>query len=92
MDNKKKDYLLHTLLFQFLVCGITFGILFGIKFTGSGVLDNIKSAYFDNLERNFIVELKDSGSEVFKNTHYFASFFVCLSAFFTAAFFAFTSS
>lgn len=68
MDNKKKDYLLHTLLFQFLVCGITFGILFGIKFTGSGVLDNIKSAYFDNLERNFIVELKDSGSEVFKNT------------------------
>ena len=68
MNNKKKDYLLHTLLFQFLVCAITFGILFGIKFTGSGVLDNIKSAYFDNLERNFIVELKDSGAEVFKNT------------------------
>ena len=68
MNKNKKDYLLNSLLFQFLVCAISFGILFGIKFTGASVLDNIKSAYFDNLQRNFIVELKDSGAEAFKST------------------------
>ncbi len=67
MNKNKEDYLLHTLLFQFLVCAISFGIFFGIKFTGSGALDNIKRAYFDNLQRNFIVELKDSDTEVFNN-------------------------
>lgn len=60
MDNNKKDYLLHTLLFQFLVCAVSFGILFGLKFSGTGFFDNIKSAYFDNLEQNFIVELKEA--------------------------------
>ncbi len=67
MNKNKKDYLLHTLLFQFLICAVTFGILFGIKSTGSGALDNLKDAYFDNLERNFIVEVKESGVEAFKN-------------------------
>ena len=68
MDKNKKDYLLHTLLFQFLICGVSFGILFGIKSTGSGALDGIKEAYFDNLERNFIAEVKESGVGVFKSS------------------------
>lgn len=68
MNKNKKDYLLHTLLFQFLICGVTFGILFGLKSTGSDALRSIKKAYFDNLERNFIVEVKESGVDVFKKS------------------------
>lgn len=59
---------MHTLIFQFIVCAISFGLFFGIKLTGSDVIDSIKSAYFDNLQRNFIIEMKENGAEVFKNT------------------------
>lgn len=68
MNNNKKDYLLHTIAFQFLVCTISFSLFFGLKITGSGVLESIRSAYFDNLQRNFIIELKENGAEVFNNT------------------------
>ncbi len=66
MDKNKKDYLFSSLVFQFIVCVVTFGILFGLKFTGSGFYNNIKSAYFDNLNENFIMELKDTDKTVYK--------------------------
>ncbi len=68
MNKNKKDYLLHTLFFQFLVCGISFGVLFGIKYTGLSAFESIKIAYFDNLNRNYAVDLKEKGQEVFKNS------------------------
>ncbi len=59
---------MHTIAFQFIVCVVSFGLFFGIKASGSGVLDSIKSAYFDNLQRNFVIELKENGAGVFNNT------------------------
>lgn len=67
MNKNKKDYLTLTLLFQLAVCALSFGILFALKHTGISMGDNIKNAYFDNLERDFIAELKESGAEVFNN-------------------------
>ena len=66
MDKNKKDYLFNTLIFQFIVCAVAFGILFGLKFTGTGFYENVKGAYFDNLDENFISELKNTDESLHK--------------------------
>ena len=55
MDKNKKDFLITTLGFQFLICAILFGICFGIKVTQKDFLISLKNEYFDKLESNIII-------------------------------------
>lgn len=71
MNKKKRDYLIFTLGFQFLICAVAFGILFGLKATNSAFYGTIKSDYFDNLHENFSFDtnvIDESTSEVVSET------------------------
>lgn len=67
MDKKKKDYLIVTLGFQFLVCAAFFGICFGLKATDSKIIPLLKDAYFDKLDENFIIEKAHESKAVTDN-------------------------
>ena len=56
MNKKKKDYLIITLGFQFLICALLFGLLFGLKTTNSDFLKSLGKDYFNNLNENFTFE------------------------------------
>ncbi len=56
MDKNKKDYLSTTLLYQFFVCAILFGALFGLNKINPDYLKSIKSEFFDNIQSNSIIE------------------------------------
>lgn len=56
MDKNKKDYLSTTLLYQFVVCTILFGILFAINKLHPDYLKTIKNDFFDNIQNNDIIE------------------------------------
>ena len=55
MNKNKKDYLIISLGFQFLICAIIFGVCFGLKSTKSDIISTLKDEYFDKLNENFIV-------------------------------------
>ncbi len=62
MDKKKKDYLSYTLLFQFAVCIIFFGVLYGLGKINSDIYISVKDEYYSNLQENFdfLSDLKTS--------------------------------
>ncbi len=68
MDKKKKDYLIVSLGFQFLICAIIFGVCFGLKSTNSDIIATLRDEYFDKLDENFIVTKLDNVNEIQKNT------------------------
>ena len=56
MNKNKKDYLSKTLLLQFLVCLILFGVLFALKSTNSSFFAELESTFSKKLEENLSVE------------------------------------
>ncbi len=56
MHKKKKDYLLHSLLFQSVICLILFGCIYGLKISNSNIYETLKTDYYDNIDENVLVE------------------------------------
>ena len=64
MDKNKKDYLSKTLLLQFLVCLILFGLVFALKSSNSKLFTELENTFSKALEKNLSVEEAQS---VFSN-------------------------
>lgn len=56
MNKNKNDYLTKTLLLQFLVCLILFGVVFALKSSNSALFSELKSAFSNKLEENLSLE------------------------------------
>lgn len=56
MDKNKKDYLSKTLLLQFLVCLILFGLVFALKSSNSKIFTELENTFSKALEKNLSVE------------------------------------
>ncbi len=56
MKKNKKDYLTKTLLLQFLVCLILFGLIFALKSSNSSLFKDLESAFSKKLEDNLSIE------------------------------------
>ncbi len=56
MDKNKKDYLSKTLLLQFLVCLILFGLIFALKSSNSKLFTKLENTFSEKLEENLSVE------------------------------------
>ena len=56
MDKNKKDYLTKTLLLQFLVCLILFGLVFALKSINSPLFIELEHTFSKRLEENLSVE------------------------------------
>lgn len=56
MNKNKKDYLSKTLLLQFLVCLVLFGIVFALKSTNSKLFTELENTFSKRLEENLSVE------------------------------------
>lgn len=56
MDKNKKDYLTKTLLLQFLVCLILFGLVFALKSSNSSLFKELEDTFSKGLEENLSVE------------------------------------
>jgi len=56
MDRNKKDYLSKTLLLQFLVCLILFGLLLALKSSNSKFFSEFENTFSKNLEDNLTIE------------------------------------
>ena len=55
MNKNKKDYLTFTILCQFVVCVLLFGSVYGLKIMNSGMYNDLKKVYFNNLDKKFLV-------------------------------------
>lgn len=64
MNKNKKDYLTKTLLLQFLVCLILFGLILALKSTNSKFFIEFEKTFSDKLEENLSV---DEAKSVFAN-------------------------
>ncbi len=53
MDKKKKDYLSYTLICQFIVCGLLFAVIFGLKNINSDIFTRIEDEFFVFTENEF---------------------------------------
>lgn len=60
MNKNKKDYLTKTLLLQFLVCLVLFGLLLALKTTNSKLFKDLENTFSNNLEENLSVEEAES--------------------------------
>ena len=56
MEKNKKDYLIVSLGFQFLICVILFGVCFGLKSTNSDLIVVLKNQYFDKLDDDLVID------------------------------------
>lgn len=56
MNKNKKDYLLKTLLLQFLVCLVLFGFILALKTSNSKIFSVIENSFSKKLEENLSVE------------------------------------
>ena len=56
MDKNKKDYLSIALIYQFLVCSLLFGALFGLNYIKSDIIQTLKTEFFDKIQSNDIIE------------------------------------
>ena len=56
MDKNKKDYLSKTLLLQFLVCLILFGLVFALKSSNAKLFTELENTFSKALEKNLSVE------------------------------------
>ncbi len=54
MNKKKKDYLVHSLLYQFIICVILFGSFYGLKMCNSDIYNTIKNDFYSNIDENII--------------------------------------
>ena len=63
MNKNKKDYLIISLGFQFLICAIIFGVCFGLKSTNSDIISTLKDEYFDKLNENLIADEIEEASK-----------------------------
>ncbi len=64
MNRNKKDFLLKTILLQFCVCVILFGLLFAMKNSNLNLFYEIEKIFSEKLEESFSVE---EAEEVFSN-------------------------
>ncbi len=67
MKKNKKDYLVKTLLLQFSVCIILFGLLFALKSSNSSLFIEIEKMFSGKLEENLEVEEVQSAFADIKN-------------------------
>ncbi len=56
MNKNNKDYLTKTLLLQFLVCLILFGLVFALKSSNSALFSELENTFSKKLEENLSVE------------------------------------
>ena len=56
MNKNKKDYLSKTLLLQFLVCLVLFGVVFALKSTNSRLFTQLENSFSKSLEENLSIE------------------------------------
>ncbi len=67
MNKKEKDYLSYTLLFQFFICALLFGALFGFKQINSDIYIAVKDEYYANLNENFDIFIEENSTETKNN-------------------------
>lgn len=67
MDKNKKDYLSVALLYQFLVCSLLFGILFGMNYMKMDFIKSVKAEFFDKIQSNEIIEIIDNKTKTVSN-------------------------
>lgn len=60
MDKKKRDYLIYSLICQFVVCALLFGSFLGLRTINSSTYTSLKREYFDQLEENFLIAESES--------------------------------
>ena len=53
MKKAKRDFLIYTLVFQFLVCSVFFGTLYALKQTNSDLFYEIKNEFSVISDKNF---------------------------------------
>ena len=68
MNKNKKDYLFKSLLLQFLVCLVLFGLIFVLKTTNSKFFSELKITFSDKLEENLSVEEAEAVFSSFTDT------------------------
>lgn len=56
MNKNKKDYLTKTLLLQFLVCALLFGLVFALKSSNSSLFRELESTFSKKLEESLSIE------------------------------------
>ncbi len=64
MVKNKKDYLAKTLLLQFIVCLVLFGLLFILKSSNNKLFTSLEDAFSEKLEENLKIE---QAQQVFSN-------------------------
>lgn len=69
MNKKKKDYLIFTLCFQFVICTVLFVGLYALKNTESSFYKTVKSEFFNNIDEDIFTlsEYKPDGLKVTEN-------------------------
>lgn len=60
---RKRDYLIYTLFFQFLVCALLFGALYGLREVNSDVFLTVKEEYFEKLGENNLIVVDEQKDE-----------------------------
>ena len=66
-NKKKRDYLIFTLFYQFLICAILFGSIYALKVSNSDLYESIKESYY-NLSSQKDITIKDVGKLLNTNT------------------------
>lgn len=69
---RKRDYLIYTLFFQFLVCSLLFGAVYGLREINSDIFLTLKEGYYDKLDENNIIvvnEAEDTKADENNNTN-----------------------
>ena len=66
-NKKKRDYLIFTLFYQFLICAILFGSIYALKASNSDLYESIKESYY-NLPSQKDITIKDVGKLLNTNT------------------------
>ena len=54
--NKKQDYLIKAILFQFLFCSLIFAFFYSIKYTDNAFFKTIKQSFFDEINKSITTE------------------------------------
>lgn len=56
MDKKKQDYLIKTLILQFITCAVIFGVFFSAEYFNIPFLQTIKISFIDELNKSITTE------------------------------------
>ncbi len=72
MDKKKQDYLIKTLVMQFIICAIIFGVFFSAKYFNIPFIQTIKTSFLEELNKSVTpVEIQEDVKEAFKKIENF---------------------